>query len=69
MPQAPSVWAMIRFGPGVETAAPARDPHALRRPAPGLWTLAAAAFGHGDRLGISRVQGALMIHVVPCMNL
>ena len=41
-----------------------RDPHALRRPAPGLRPLASAAFGHGDRLGILRVQGALVIHVV-----
>ena len=40
-----------------------RDPHALRRPAPGLRPLASAAFGHGDRLGILRVQGALVIHV------
>ena len=37
---------------------------ALRRPARGLRPLASAAFGHGDRLGILRVQGALVIHVV-----
>ena len=30
----------------------------------GLRPLASAAFGHGDRLGILRVQGALVIHVV-----
>jgi hypothetical protein len=41
-----------------------RDHHALRRPAPGLRPLASAAFGHGDRLGILRVHGALVIHVV-----
>ena len=41
-----------------------RDPHVLRWPAPGLRPLASAAFGHGDRLGILRVQGALVIHVV-----
>jgi hypothetical protein len=67
MPEAQSIWAMIRGGPGDETAAPAKitcDPHALRRPAPGLWPLASAAFGHGDRLDILRVQGALVIHVV-----
>jgi hypothetical protein len=71
MPEAQSIWAMIRGGPGDETAAPAkitRDPHALRRPAPGLWPLASAAFGHRDRLGILRVQGTLvtlvLVHVV-----
>jgi hypothetical protein len=33
----------------------------MRRPAPGLRPLASAAFGHGDRLGILRVHGALVI--------
>ena len=41
-----------------------RDSHALRLPAPGLRPFASAAFGKGDRLGILRVQGALVIHVV-----
>jgi hypothetical protein len=36
----------------------------MHRPASGLWPLASAAFGHGDRLGILRVQGVLVIHVV-----
>ena len=40
------------------------DPHTLRWSAPGLRPLASAAFGHGDRLGILRVHGALVIHVV-----
>jgi hypothetical protein len=67
MPQARSIWAMIHCGPGGETARPPkwpRDPHALRRPAPGLRPLASAACGPGDRRGILRVQGALAIHVV-----
>jgi hypothetical protein len=46
-----------------------RDPHALRRPAPGLRPLASAAFGQGDRLGILRVQGALVILVHVVLNL
>ena len=58
---------MVRCGPGGEAAAPAkmaRDPHALRRPAPGLTAFASAALGHGDRLGILRVQRVLVKHVV-----
>ena len=67
MPQARSIWAMIRCGPGGETAAPAKM--APRSPYPAAAgsrpsAFASAAFGHGDRLGILRVQGALVIHVV-----
>ena len=67
MPQARSIWAMIRCGPGGETAAPAKM--APRSPCPAAAgsrpsAFASAAFGHGDRLGILRVQGALVIHVV-----
>ena len=67
MPQARSIWAMIRCGPGGETAAPATM--APRYPCPAAAgsrpsAFASAAFGHGDRLGILRVQGALVIHVV-----
>jgi hypothetical protein len=62
-----SIWAMIRCGPSGETAAPAKM--GARSPcpaaaAPGLRPIASAAFGHGDRLDILRVQGALVIHVV-----
>ena len=41
-----------------------RDPYALRRPAPGLTAFDSAAFGHGDRLDILRVQRVLVTHVV-----
>ena len=63
--QASGLWSVV--APAVRQQRPPkwpRDPHALRRPAPGLRPLASAAFGHGDRLGILRVQGALVIHVV-----
>ena len=60
---------MICCGPVGETIAPAKmasrsDPHALRRPALGLTAFASTAFGHVDRPGILRFQGALVIYVV-----
>ncbi len=63
--QASGLWSVV--APAVRQQRPPkwpRDPHALRRPAPGLRPLASAAFGHGDRPGILRVQGGLVIHVV-----
>ena len=59
------------MAPAVRQQRPPKWPHdryAPRQPAPSLWPLASAAFGHGDLLGILRMQGALVVHVVPHNN-
>ena len=62
--EASGLWSVV--APAMRQRRPPKwlhDPHAVRRPAPGLTVFASATFMHGDRPGILRFQGEHVIHV------